>query len=264
MDMQKTASISEAQGEVEIDLMDLCSLYLAKLPLLISTFIIGALIAGLITHFLITPMYTATAKLYMVSASSGSALDLTDLNIGTSLSEDYVVLMQIRPIYEDIVEELDLDYTYEELQAMVDIGTVTGTRVVTVTATSNDPTEARDIANAVADKAVDYLPELMETNEPHIAERAILAKGASSPSLMKNTLIGAMVGLLLALAFLTFQYLSDDTLKVADDVEKEFGIIPLTVIPEVEVASISNAAEEQIRKEKMKNRKKKKKAGRAS
>jgi capsular polysaccharide biosynthesis protein len=167
--------------------------------------------------------------------------------------------MQIRPIYEDIVEELDLDCTYEALQGMVSIGSVSSTRVVTVTATSTDPALARDIANAVAEKAVDYLPKLMETNEPHIAETAILPTSAASPNLTRNTLLGAMVGLLLALAFLTLQYLADDTLKVADDVEKAFGIVPLTVIPEVEVASISNAAEDQIRKEKIRNSKKKKK-----
>jgi capsular polysaccharide biosynthesis protein len=253
MDMQRTASLGEAQGEAEIDLMDLLSLYLAKLPLLIIAFIIGALVAGLYTHFYITPLYTATAKLYMVSASSGTVVDLSDLNLGTSLSGDYIELMKIRPIYEDIVEELDLDCSYEALQGMVSIGSVSSTRVVTVTATSSDPALARDIANAVAEKAVDYLPDLMETtNKPHIAESAILPKGAVSPNLTRNTLRGAMVGLLLALALLTIWYLADDTLKTASDVEKEFGVIPLTVIPEIEAVSASNVAGGKRRKEKKK------------
>jgi capsular polysaccharide biosynthesis protein len=137
---------------------------------------------------------------------------------------------------------------------------VSDTRVVEVTVTSTDPYEAKNIANAIAEQTVNYLPDLMdmEGKEPHIAEYAILPKGKSSPSLVKNTVIGALIGLLLCLAALTIMYLADDTLKTADDVEKEFGIIPLTVIPEGDVASISDKAEEEIAKERRKRRKQKK------
>jgi capsular polysaccharide biosynthesis protein len=265
MEKQNSTPInSETQGEVEIDLLDLFSVYLAKLPLLITTFIIGAVIAFSITYFLITPKYTATTKLYMVSASAGSALDLTDLNIGTSLSKDYEVLMQIRPLYKDVIKELDLDYTYEQLLNMVSISTVNDTRVVLVTVTSTDPVEAKNIANAIAEQTVNYLPGLMdmEGKEPHIAERAIVPKSKSSPSLVKNTVIGALIGLLLCLAALTIMYLADDTLKTADDVEKEFGIIPLTVIPEGDVASISDKVEEEITKaQKKRSKKRRRKQG---
>jgi capsular polysaccharide biosynthesis protein len=219
---------------------------------LIAAFLIGAIVAGLFTYYLIKPLYTATSKVYMVSASSGSAIDLTDLNIGTSLSSDYVELMKIRPIYEDVVEELGLDYTYLELQSMVTISSITDTRVMTVTAESTDPEEACKIANAVAQKAVDYLPDLMETSEPNIAETAIVPQSPASPSLLKNTLLGAMAGFILVIAVITVIYLLDDTLKTSDDVEKEFGIIPLTVIPESDLlgGSEEKAAEKRGRKKK--------------
>jgi capsular polysaccharide biosynthesis protein len=235
MEKKQTAPVQGAPETEEIDLLDLFSVYLSKMPWLLAAFLIGAILAGLFTHYLITPVYTATSKIYMVSASSGSAIDLTDLNIGTSLSSDYVELMQIRPIYEDVVEELGLDYTYLELQDMVTISSITDTRVMTVTAESADPEEACEIANAVAQKAIDYLPDLMETSEPHIAETAIVPENPSSPSLLKNTVLGAMVALIIVLAVLTVIYLLDDTLKNSDDVEKEFGIIPLTVIPESDI-----------------------------
>ena len=247
--------------EMEIDLLELAGVYLAKLPLLISCFVVGALIAGCITYFLITPKYTASTKLYMVSSSTGSAIDLTDLNIGTSLSTDYEVLMKIRPIYEEIIDELDLDYTYEEiLEKMVTIGTVDKSRVVEVTVTSTDPEEARDIANAIAEKAVTYIPALMETPAPNIAETAITPQTKSSPSMAKNMIIGAMLLLLVGMGILTFQFMMDDTLKTGDDVEAAFGIIPLTVIPEGDVASISDKKEEEIAKAHKRARKAKKRA----
>ena len=51
----------------------------------------------------------------------------------------------------------------------------------------------------------------------------------------------------------------DDTLKTAEDVEKEFGIMPLTVIPEGNIQEISDAAEKAAGKQKKKKNKKRKK-----
>ena len=64
----------------------------------------------------------------MVSASKNSVVDLADLSIGTSLSEDYAELLHVRPIIEAINEENDLGYTYEQLNGMIDISTVEDTR----------------------------------------------------------------------------------------------------------------------------------------
>ena len=105
----KIKTLSNAnEEETEIDLLELFYYLKAKLVWLISFFVIGAVIAGLITYFLITPKYTATSKLYMVSASSDSIVNLSDLNLGTSLTDDYVELLKIRPIFEEIIKELDL------------------------------------------------------------------------------------------------------------------------------------------------------------
>ena len=87
------------EAEDEIDLLELFQYYLSKAVIIIAAFVIGAVAAGAVTVGLITPKYTATSKLYMVSPSTGAAIDLTDLNIGTSLSSDYEVLMKIRPIF---------------------------------------------------------------------------------------------------------------------------------------------------------------------
>ena len=232
------------EQEVEIDLLDLFSYYRRRIILIIGAFLIGALIAGLITQFVITPRYTATAKMYMVSSSSGSTVDLSDFNIGQSLSSDYVELVKTRPIITQVIKELDLDYSYEEKLSMLQISVVKDTRILTMSVTSEDKEEARDIANLLAEKAEIELPKLMDTREPHIAERAITPTHRSSPSLTRNVLLGALLSMLLILAVLTVMYLMDDTLKSAEDVEKHFGVMPLTVIPEGKIDGVQNTETE--------------------
>ena len=94
--------------EMEIDLIELFGHFMSRIWWIVGAFIIGALIAGLLTAFVITPKYTATAKMYMVNSSSQSVVDLTDFNIGQSLSDDYVELLKTRPIVESVIQEQNL------------------------------------------------------------------------------------------------------------------------------------------------------------
>ena len=79
----------------------------------------------------------------------------------------------------------------------------------------------------------------MDAPKPNIAEYAIVPQHKSSPSLTKNTMIGALLLMLLVMAVLTVTYLMDDTVKTAEDVEKYFGFMPLTVIPEGKIEGMA-------------------------
>ena len=190
---QENQLTEQNSEETEIDLLEIFYLLRAKLVWLILAFVIGGVIAGSITHFLITPKYTATAKMYMISASSGSVLDLSDFNIGTSLSQDYTELIKIRPVFNEVIDNLNLDMEYEDLLKKVSISVVGDSRLLAVSVEDNDPKLA----------------------------------------------------------------LMDDSLNTAEDVEKEFGIMPFTVIPEGDIEEISDEVEKAISKEKKKRRKKK-------
>ena len=242
--------------EMEIDLLELFSHFMTKIWWIVGAFIIGALIAGLLTAFVITPKYTATAKMYMVNSSSQSVVDLTDLNIGQSLSGDYVELLKTRPIVEGVIQEQNLQYSYNQLVGMMGLSVINETRIIQIDVTSPDPREAMQIANALADKGVSELPKLMETPAPHIAEYAIVPVNKSSPSLTKNTVIGALLATLLMLAIFTFQFLTDDTFKSAEDVEREFGVMPLTVIPEGKIEGLT-ASEDTVKRQRFGSRKRK-------
>ena len=216
---------------------------------LILAFVIGGVIAGSITHFLITPKYTATAKMYMISASSGSVLDLSDFNIGTSLSQDYTELIKIRPVFNEVIDNLNLDMEYEDLLKKVSISVVGDSRLLAVSVEDNDPKLAQSMVNELVDTAVTYIPKVMNASEnaqPTIAEYAVVPDEPSSPNLAKNIILGAVVAMLM-----------DDSLNTAEDVEKEFGIMPFTVIPEGDIEEISDEVEKAISKEKKKRRKKK-------
>ena len=105
-------------------------------------------------------------------------------------------------------------------------------RILEITATSTDPQMAMDLAETMAEEAIDYLPDTMSTLAPNLAQHAKLPESKVAPSYTKFTMIGALLGLLICAAFFIVKYLMDDTIHTADDMEKYFGLVPLTTIPD--------------------------------
>ena len=250
----KPVQTAERDRGGEIDLLDLF-LYLRQhiLALLIAL-LVGAVAAGTYTYFCITPRYTASAKMYMVAASSDSVVNLSDLNIGTSLSSDYCELMKVYAIYEEVQEKLDLPYSYEYFQSLVSVSNISDTRIVQITVTDTDPQEAMDIANAVAVATKKVLPDVMSTAAPSIAEYARLPKGKSYPNVTGNAMKGGLICFAVLLFLFVIQYLRDDTVKTAEDVEALLGLKPLTIIPESDIGSLSDKKEKEMRQRRRRHR----------
>lgn len=219
------------EGEIEIDLVELALMLLDQLHYIVFFFMLGALLLNSYAYFFIHPTYQATSALYIVSASGGSVVDLTDLNIGTSLKSDYKELIMSYPVLDRVSEQLNLGLDTQAMSNMIQITNPTDTRILKLTATAETPELARDIANTVAEVAVEFLPDTMSTDAPNIAQRARLAKGKSGPSYLRYTAMGGLLGAIACCAWFVVRYLMDDTIRSSDDMEKYFGAVPLATIP---------------------------------
>ena len=243
----RSSFADRTEEETEIVLIDLAWALLDKIHYIVLCFLIGAVIMNAYSYFLVRPTYKSTAKMYVVSASKNSVVDLDALNIGTSLTADYEQLMLSYPVLEQVINKLNLDMDSDTLAKMITLENPTDTRILNINVVSTDPKSARDIANTLMDVSVDYLPKTMSTNAPNVAQKAKLADHKDGPSYTKYTMIGALAGAFLYCMYLVVKYLMDDTIHTADDMEKYFDIVPLAVIPDVSEL----ASEKQQKKEKL-------------
>ena len=271
--MSRPRQENQMETTQEIDLGDLFLYLWSKNVKLLLELAIGAGAGDAITYFLITPTYRASSYLYMVAASSGTVVDLSDLNIGTNVSSDYEQLLIRRPVLDNVAANLsdeilvmdDLpnetesegknEYleeravssgdvpnslqvaTVTDLADYISISTVGDSRVLQITVTTPSPVISRDIANEVAEQAVDYIPQIMNVTAPTIAEYAVTPKGKAAPSMRRNMAVGGILGFLLMAAIYTIRHLMDDTVKDAEEFESLFGMVPLAVIPEGEITT---------------------------
>lgn len=228
------------EDEMEIDLVDLAYMLLDKLHYIILCFLAGAVLLNAYAYFLVAPTYQSTSKIYVVSASDDSVVNLSDLNIGTSLTQDYVELIMSYPVLERVIDRMDLDMDSDQLAGMISLTNPSNTRILNITVTSTDRTQAMEIANTMAEVSIQYLPDTMSTLAPNIAQEAKEADEMAGPGYLKYTMIGALLGTILYCGYLIVKYLLDDTIHTAEDLEKYFGLVPLTTIPENEQFSMDD------------------------
>lgn len=221
--------------EGEVDVVELFYLLWGHMLQIIVCLLLGGAATFIFTYFLITPQYQATAKIYVVSASSSSIVNLSDLQLGAQLTADYQELLLSRPLLEDVIESLSLDVSPKYLDDFIDtisIESPEDTRILSITVENPDPQLAADIANEIARQAVIFLPRIMESPTPNIYEEAIAPIQKSGPSYSRNTLVGALVAAMVYCSVLVIRFLMNDTFVTPDDISKYFGVQPLAVIPE--------------------------------
>ena len=221
--------------DTEIDLVELFYVFLNRIWLLVICMAIGGAAAFAWTACFIKPVYKTSAEIYVVSASNNSVVNLTDLQIGNTVKTDYMELMLSRPVLEKVIESLNVNKTVSEIRSMVSITNKTDTRILQIAATSTDPQLATDVANELATQSILLLPEIMENEPPNLVSTALFPTAPAGPSIVKNTLLGAILGLVLCGAVLVAIFLSDRSFKDADAMQKYFGMMPLAVVPSVQL-----------------------------
>lgn len=216
--------------EMEIDLLQLFEALKKKIWVILAAMIIGGGLAGAYSKFVITPQYSSTAMMYILSKET-TLTSLADLQIGSQLTKDYKILVTSRPVLEGVIETLGLDMKYEGLKGKISIGNPTDTRILSVTVTDPDPYQARAIADCVAETSSEYIGDIMEMIPPKIIENAVVATHKTSPSNGKNAMMGALAGMVLICGLVVVKELMDDTIQTEEDVEHYLGLTVLAFVP---------------------------------
>lgn len=216
--------------EIEIDLMELFHVLVKNAWALILCLVLGAAVAFGGTKLFITPQYEATSMIYILSKST-SISSYLDVQLGQQLTVDFETLATTRTVVETVINELELDTTYEQLSNDVTVENPSGTQILKIKVQNPDPVLAKDISNAMSEATANRIAEVMMTDKPTIADVAVTPEYPVSPSTAKNTVIGGILGLLAAAAFISIRALMDDTIVDKDDVTKYLGLTTLASIP---------------------------------
>ncbi len=218
--------------------IDLLALFMALLRrwwiILLAGVLCGA--AGLcIAKFAIDPTYESTTSVYVVSKQGEGNLTYSDLQLGTQLTKDYVVLTKSRTVMERVITDLGLDMTVDQLKNCLSVSTASDTRIMYIKATHTDPLRAQLIADKTRDHASKHIIDVMKVEEVNVAEYANYPEEKAGPSISKWTLMGGVLGAFVAVAIIAVLFLMNDKIKTPEDVETYLQVSTLGSIPYCDV-----------------------------
>ena len=226
--------------EIEIDLLQLWNAVRHRIWLVLLAGFIVADIAFAITKFLITPMYSSSATMLVVTKET-TLSSLADLQLGSQLTNDYEILISSRPVLQEAIEELGLEISYKRLRSMITISNPNDSRMLIISTMQPDPELAKSVVDTVAQISSEYIAEKMEVTAPKIIEEGEVPINQSSPSLLRNTAIGGMLGILAAVFLICVAVILNDSIQTEDDIERYLQLPVLAVVPDKSGSSRKSA-----------------------
>jgi capsular polysaccharide biosynthesis protein len=219
--------------EETISLKEIFAVLRKRMLMILSLIIAFAAIALLVSYFLITPTYKASASIVVNQEENVdvSALN-TAIQSNISLINTYKIVMTSPVILDEVAKEMKLSLSSDELAEKLEVASEADTQIITVTATDTSQEEAAVLANTTVEVFQNEIPELMnlENVKPLSLAETVDNPSPASPNIILNTAIalvlGAMVGI--GIAFL-LEYL-DNTVKTEADVEKRIGVPVIGII----------------------------------
>lgn len=233
MSEQDTDGTAPQGGKVgarqTIDLVELFYYLLARVHVIILGMVLGGVLLGFYAANSITPMYSATSKLYIMGTTGSSII--ADLQIGSVLTMDYQEVFQTWEVHQLVNEELGTNYSYSTLQSLITVTNPEDTRVLYITARHPDAQTAADIANAYAVAAKKFIVQTMNTDEPSTFSIALVPSVSSGNGVTSYVIRGILLGTVLAGGILVLIFLLDSRPKSPEDIMRYANIPTLAVVP---------------------------------
>ena len=219
--------------EETIDLREYFAIIKKRFWIIALLAIISALISGVISFFMLKPVYEAKSTLIVNTEKNEETQMITgdQFSVTQKLAVTYGEIIKSRAVLEDVIKNLKLDNEYEDLVKNVTVSPVQDTQIISISVQDTNKQKARDIANEIPKVFTKEAKRITKANDIQVIDKAILPQSPIKPNKMMNMAIAAVLGAMIGL-FVVFliEYL-DNKLKTPQDIEKHLGLSVLGVVP---------------------------------
>lgn len=218
----------------EIDLKELFDFIKGKLGTLSIITISVCLLGCIYGLFIQKPMYKSyTTVILGGSESATSAITQNDININRNLVDTYAEIVKSRRVLDQVINELKLDTTYEELHDKITVTALNNTEIIKITVNDADAKKAMNIANVTASYFTDEIVDLYNMNNVNVLDKAFQSDTPYNINVMKQIIIYFMIGFVLAAGILFVIFYFDRTIKSVEQVEQKIKLPILGSVQEL-------------------------------
>ena len=118
----------------------------------------------------------------------------------------------------------------DDLDKMISVSNAQNSQVFTVNVRDTDPVRAKDVANEIAKVFKAKIASIMSVSNVSIVSRATADPTPVTPNLKIASLIGLILGMVLAFTVGLIRELTDQTIKSIDFITNDLGLVNLGLV----------------------------------
>lgn len=214
-----------------VTVQKIISILLRRVKFIILAAVVMGLLFFMYSNFIIAPRYSTSSMIYVQNygdAKNGinkqnEKMYSSDINASSSLANICVTLFKNSDEMTSLYDGCYVNVAVED-----------GTFFITFSVDGTDAQKCANVANQLADKAGDVFKERFMYGRVGSIRQAQVPSVPYSPSNLKNTFIGVLIGLIASCIISILLELIDSTIKADDDIQEMYGIPVFAEIPDFE------------------------------
>lgn len=219
----------------EINLKDLFNFIVRKIPIIILITVIVVSLGITYTSFFKTPLYLGDATLLLVKNTSGSeqntSVTQNDILLNQKLVATYSEIIKSRKVLNQVIDELKLDYSFEDLYGMVRVSSVSDTEIIKISVSDENSKRAVRIANTIASVFRTEVMDLYNLENVSIIDKAEVQKEPYNIQPIKDFVLFTAAGIVLSLGIMVMIYYFDTSIKSSEMIEERLGVPVIGNVP---------------------------------
>ena len=210
----------------EIDLKELFEFIKKKIGLLITITVVICLLGCIYGLFIQKPMYKSYTTMILGGneTTASQTIPQSDITLNKNLVDTYAEIVKSRRVLEQVIAELDLEETYEELSNKISVSSVNNTEIIKITVADSNPIEAKNVANVTANFFSKEVVKLYNMNNVNVLDEANEANEPYNINIPKQVIIYFFIGIIIALSILFIIFYFDRTIKSVEQVEQKIKL----------------------------------------
>lgn len=217
--------------EQEIEIREILAIIAKRWWLLLLLLIAAVATSGIISFFVLTPVYEASTTLLVGKPTEGAQIIYQDIQLNRQLVKTYGEIAKSSTVANDIITDLKLPLTTAQLKEKIDVRQVGDTEIISISVQDESPEHAAFLANGVARVFMSHVVKIMKTDNVSIIDPAVTPTSPIKPRKMLNMAVAAVLSLMVGFFLVFFVEYLDNTIKSPLDVERYLELPLLGTIP---------------------------------
>ena len=220
--------------EETIDLREYFFILKKKMWLIALSSIVCGLISGLISFFVLQPVYEANTSLIVNKETENEMTQMStsdDLNFVQKLALTYGEIIKSRTVITSTINKLNLDMTYEELSQAVSVTNVDSTQIIKISVQHTSPTIAAKICNTIPKIFSKEAQRVVKASGVEVIDKAIIPENPIKPNKTMNIAIAMVLGVMGSVFIIFLLEALNTKVKEPKDIEEKLGIPVFGVVP---------------------------------